>query len=205
MTQQKTHEELKKELAGVVAHFQALLDAMEPTPPQPAAPEPASPKPKPPTAVADPVPKPVEPAVQVLLAKVPASLACLDALQKVDQAGSRATLDAVEAQWREAVQTVKPVGVYDNLRPNACSDYCNGAQKRPSPWRDIHCAMRRNETCVLYCKHADDGWTDALWDAAIAHLNENGVRHTHGLNMYNAPDDKKCQYWMLWWPACVSP
>lgn len=198
MTQQKTHEELKKELAGVVAHFQALLDAMEPTPPQPAAPEP----------VPEPVPDPKkEPSgVAQLLETVPASVQHAHHYQELTKQDAYGTHLALRAAWDTVVQMNGKKAVDEGYaRAHACTDSSTVQRMRPSPWHDIMRAMGRNETCVLYCKHADDGWTDALWDAAIAHLNENGVRHTHGLNMYNAPDDKKCQYWMLWWPACVSP
>jgi len=214
---QKTHAELKKELEGVMAHFKAMLDALEQNEVTTTVPTPA-----PAATVAEPVANLVVAADPPALEKV---VSFIDTASAAREAGAKYTakyndymakrravpLSRLNDKWRAAVgfpeqQAASGVDIdMGTVRPDAMSEYSSLLTKRPSPWLAIERAVLRNETCVLYCKHADDGWTDALWDAAIAHLNENGVRHTHGLNMYNAPDDKKCQYWMLWWPACVSP
>ena len=191
MTQQKTPEELKKELAGVVAHFQALLDAMEPTPPQPAAPEP--------------VPEPAVPAIP----KAPSFLKTTEATRaavfeklNTDRATRKVTDDgyarvsALNDQWHELVGYGKDVRVTDeDERPGAVTEHGCPVRKRPSPWQAIERGVRRGETCVLYCKHPDDGWTDALWDAAVAHLKANDVCPTPSMTIHDTKGVAR-PYWL---------
>lgn len=198
MTQQKTHEELKKELAGVVAHFQALLDTMD-------KPEPVV------EAVADP---PAAPSV-AMPAPEPPKKTLVDLVrdrqrffvQKRDQLladeKSRKPLydDGLTDAWAEAVGTTPlydSKGHWANVRAGNAFDV-NGATvaARKSPWNDIRCAMLRNETCVLYCCHADDGWTDKTWLAAVKHLSE------HGVDMVYSHARAGNGYWALRWEAPI--
>lgn len=187
MTQQKTHEELKKELAGVVAHFQALLDAMEPTPPQPAAPEPVPDPKKEPSGVAQ------------LLETVPASVQHAHHYQELTKQDAYGTHLALRAAWDTVVQMNGKKAVDEGYaRAHACTDSSTVQRMRPSPWHDIMRAMGRNETCVLYCKHPDDGWTDALWDAAVAHLKANDVSPTPSMTVHDTRGIART-YWLLVW------
>lgn len=115
---------------------------------------------------------------------------------KAADADGRAT-EKLNESWHTAVGFGKGIEKSDtNARRDAMSLYGGAMRKRPSPWEAISHAVRRNETCVLYCKHEDDGWTDALWEAACMHLKENGVTvgwpvDRHGL----------CYYDLYWSPV----
>lgn len=95
-------------------------------------------------------------------------------------------------------------GHWANVRAGDAFDV-NGATvaARKSPWNDIRCAMLRNETCVLYCKHADDGWTDSLWGAAVKHLATNGVFLQFARRFHHPRDGTGpvpwTEYWVLHW------
>lgn len=108
--------------------------------------------------------------------------------------------DGLTDAWAEAVGTTPLYdnrGHWANVRAGDAFDV-NGATvaARKSPWNDIRCAMLRNETCVLYCKHADDGWTVATWAAALSHLKANGVSC-----YYSDSEPRTTRYFILRWEA----
>ena len=130
----------------------------------------------PPTAPAEPEKKPAIPAVQRLYAR---SIVVRQAagLQHQLSSGPLSYTECVEPlakEWRTVVAAPAEKG--SDRRPGAAlGSYDITIPKRPSPWGDIVMAINRNETCVLYCKHKDDGWTPELWQAACTHLTQNGV------------------------------
>lgn len=111
-------------------------------------------------------------------------------------------LSRLNDEWRAAVglsgqQAASGVDIdMGTVRPGAIAEYSSLLTKRPSPWAAIERAVLRNETRVLYCKHKDDGWTDALWTAAVAHLEFNGIRV---ITVHVMGDGTK--YYSLYWDS----
>lgn len=118
-------------------------------------------------------------------------LAAHDAVMKRDDARRALVYEHLQTGWR----TVMGTATGERLkRPGATStDAYDPVECRPSPWLAIRSAALRNETCVLYCKHKDDGWTSELWRAAVRHLNANGV-WCSGIS-----DAEGTSYWALRW------
>lgn len=199
---QKTHEELKKELAVVIAGFMDILEALDPKKtPEPVA-ELAAPMD---VVAAAPEPPKKEPSgVAQLLETVPASVLHARHYQELHRQDAYSKTLALNTSWDVAVQMDgKKVHDAGCARPDSCSDSSTAQRVRPSPWSSISCAMRRNETCVLYCRHADDGWTDELWEAACVHLCRNGVYRQFMRRFPHAGDGTGpvpwTEYWALHW------
>ncbi len=167
-----------------------------------------------PAAIAAPVAEPPTVVANIAAVAEPEkAVSFIDAAKLAREAGAKYTggyndfmtkrravpLNLLVEKWRAAVGFVEPSATsgdpvdMESTRPGVLCEYGSLLHKRPSPWHAIERAVLRNETCVLYCKHKDDGWTDALWRAAVKHLEENGV-------MTGVPVERSgmCYYDLFW-------